>query len=355
MYILMCWYIAEIIDVLLCHDSVCLQADPGNNWEDALKSLMIRVEGLEEMNALFKLQNEHLTHANDVLNYRLFHVTRANAALEQRVEQLEADNCRQQAAALKPSSEPDTRSQFTAFACTLSNMIMACPSNRTILTTSGVYGLFDSPNSDCSGCCAPNPEYDCTELVEENRVSDWLAIQALCDGEASCQFESPGNVLGGCSGQTSDYMQLFYDCLPDEETGPVAFTAWADTGEPTYYTQEEIIVFDQILTNAGGHYNVDTSSFVCPYEGLYLVSAHVQSYYVAPNRITADLMYNKDMLVRMSISHTDNSSHRTSTTIVTECARGDILWVKFTSDGTRALHCSSGRTVFTGYMLHRYQ
>ena len=104
--------------------------------------------------------------------------------------------------------------------------------------------------------------------MEENKPSDWLAIQALCDGETSCQFENPGTALADCASELSDYMQLFYDCLPDDETGPVAFTALADTGYPTAYTAGDIILFEQILTNAGGHYNANTSSFICPWDGL---------------------------------------------------------------------------------------
>ena len=123
------------------------------------------------------------------------------------MERLEA--VKNQHTALNPSPEPDTRSQFTAFACTLDNVTMSCPNNRTIMTTSGVYGW----NEACSDCCAPNPGDDCTELVEENRPADWLAIQALCDGQNLCQFETPGTVLGDCSDQTSDYMyiQLIYE------------------------------------------------------------------------------------------------------------------------------------------------
>ena len=64
--------------------------------------------------------------------------------------------------------EPDTRSQFMAFACISGTITLSCPDGRTILTTSANYGQYDSPNSECTDCCAPNPEYDCTELVEEN-------------------------------------------------------------------------------------------------------------------------------------------------------------------------------------------
>ena len=215
---------------LVCH----FKADLSGNWEETVNELLIRFEVLEA-------QNKHLSHENDVLNERLSRLhdvfserlSRQNDEHKQNVRRLTdelnilkqnqaaAVNCQQ--TTLPPSPKPDTRSQFTAFACTFDLTTLSCPSGRTILATSAVYGRYDKTCDD--DCCAPNPKDDCTELVEENSPSDWLAIQALCDGQTSCEFENPGTVLDDCSDQPSDYLQLFYDCLPDDETEPVAFTA----------------------------------------------------------------------------------------------------------------------------------
>ena len=303
--------------------------------EETVKLLLTRVVRLEA-------QNGRLSSANKDLNERL---SRANAALKRRVERLEAVNS-QQTAALKPSPEPDTRSQFTTFACTLDVVRVTCPINRTILLTSGVYGRHASV---CGECCAPNPEYDCTELVEEAQPSDWLAMQALCDGQLSCNFEIVGTVLGDCFDQISDYMQLFYDCLPDDETGPVAFTAFADTGDPTSYSGSDIIVFDEVLTNAGGHYSEATSSFICPWDGLYLISASMQS--SESDNIHLDLMRNDVMLARMYLDDISPGYTRGSATVVTECDRGDVVWVRAGSEGT--LFASGRRSMFTGHILYR--
>ena len=202
-----------------------------------MTSLLSRVDGLEAQNNRFRQEKEQLhqkliEHQHDIkqlteenarLSQTVLHHQRdikrlsnenrrmhladdalreTNAALEQRVERLEAVSSRH-TAALNPSPEPDTRSQFMAFACTLDVATMACPKNRTILMKSATYGRYDDT---CGDCCTPNPELDCTELVEENRPSDWLAIQALCDEQISCQFENPGTVLDDCSDQTSEYM-----------------------------------------------------------------------------------------------------------------------------------------------------
>ena len=354
--------------------------------------MLTRVESLEaqnEQDTRDKQENKQLTHATDALNERLTRqndvhkqeverlflvvndglserltrqsgrhqedverltqendrLSRANTALEQRVERLEAVNSRQQTAALNPSPGPDIRSQFTAFACTGAIASMSCPNGRTIFTTSGVYGLFDS---DCSECCAPNPQYDCTELVEESRPSDWLAIQALCDGETSCQFDNLGIAsLTSCSAEPSEYIQLFYDCLPDAESDPVAFTAFADTGSTTHYGADDIMVFNEVLANAGGHYNAATSSFTCPWDGLYLIIVDIQG--GVDNGIHVELMRNDIQLTRMYIA---SDSNRGSTTLVIECHRGDVVWTRAGSYGE--IYSDALHSLFTGHILHRF-
>ena len=248
--------------------------------------------------------------------------------------------------------EPDTRSQFTAFACTNDMVTLACPDSRTILVVSAYYGQYSNSVSECTGCCAPNPQYDCTELVEENQPSDWLAIQALCDNQTSCEFENLGSTINECEeGYASDYMQLFYDCLPDDETGPVAFTAYADTGSPTSYSDGDIIVFNEVLANAGGHYNVDTNSFICPWHGVYQVSVNVQGDTSEP--MTIYPMRNDVIIGDIWIDDITGARNRGSTTVITECDQGDILWVSAGRDGV--IHTNSfPMTLFTAHMIQRY-
>ena len=250
----------------------------------------------------------------------------------------------------RPPESPDhgTYTQFTQFSCTADTVTLSCANNRTILTTSANYGQYAN---NCSACCAPNPGYDCTELVEENRPSDWLAIQALCDGQTSCQFQNLGSIIDSCqAGYQSDYIQLFFDCLPmDDVAGAVAFTAWASTGYPTPYTQYDIIIFDAVITNIGGHYNPATSSFVCPWHGVYVFSVAVQGYLYDQAHI--DLMRNSEYLTRIWIDDISDVYNRGSTTTVIECHSGDVIWNR--AGSTCNIHAYDRRTIFTGYMLQR--
>ena len=110
-------------------------------------------------------------------------------------------------------------------------------------------------------------------------------------------------------------------------------------------------MFNEVLTNAGGHYSIATSSFICPWHGLYLVSVNVQGYY--SDYIPIDLMRNDVVIAYILIDGISDVSNRGSTTIVTECDRGDILWVRASYDG-EIYTWTYPTTLFTAHMIHRY-
>ena len=202
--------------------------------------MLIRLSNVESANRILQQQNDRLTHENADLNDRLTHtnnqlmhtdtrLTQENNRLAKKINALEQENSRINDELLNmkyaiatdarrnvtsSDSEPNTRAQFTAFACTNDIVTLSCPGGRTILTVSANYGQYSDEVTECTDCCAPNPESDCIELVEENRPSDWLAIQALCDNKTFCQFENLGSVVNECEvGYVSDYIQLFYTGL----------------------------------------------------------------------------------------------------------------------------------------------
>ena len=248
----------------------------------------------------------------------------------------------------EPNTEPDTHTVFTAFACLDAIVNLTCPSGRTIMTSYANYGQY---SHTCSGCCAPNPGYDCTELVEENRPTDWAGIQLLCDNQTSCEFQNLGSVINECeAGYTSDYIQVFYDCLPHDGTGPVAFTAWANTGSQTFYQTGDIILFNEALSNIGGHYNPGTSSFICPWDGVYVFSVNVQAYLDDSSII--DLMQNNIFLTRIWNDKISGAHHRGSMTTVIDCKRGDVIWNR--AGESCYIRCNSDKeTTFSGFLFHR--
>ena len=146
-------------------------------------------------------------------------------------------------------------------------------------------------------------------------------------------------------------MQVFYDCLPHDETGPVAFTAWANTGNPTDYSVGDIIVFNEVLSNIGGHYNTDTSSFICPWDGVYVFSVTVQGY--LSDLTDTDLMQNNNFLARIFNDDISGAYNRGSMTTVIDCERGDVIWNLAWTTGS--INCNTNRfTTFSGFLLQRY-
>ena len=245
------------------------------------------------------------------------------------------------------AQHPELRTQFTAFACTRANVTLSCASGRNIFTTSGYYGR--NHQMDCAQCCGPNPALDCAELIEENRPGEWEAIQSHCDGRNSCQFENQGSTIDGCEvDYQSDYMLVYYDCLPHDVSGAVGFTASANTGN-TLYENGDVIVFDDVISNFGGHYNPNISTFICPWDGVYLFSVNVQGYLSATMDI--DLMRNDVQLVEMMIDDITSVYNRASMTLVIDCTSGDVMWVR--AGHSNYIHAAARRTLFAGYLLHR--
>ena len=115
----------------------------------------------------------------------------------------------------------------------------------------------------------------------ETEASNYFEfIQSECDTETSCTIEySFSFSLDSCGdGLLAKYMQVFYSCLPDNETNPVGFTAVYDLeGSPQAENlpKNALVPFNKIISSIGGHYNSDIFTFICPYKGIYLFSTSV--------------------------------------------------------------------------------
>ena len=249
--------------------------------------------------------------------------------------------------------KPDSRSSRSALACTTEKLNITCPDNTHIFTTSGVYAQFAHPCESGATCCPPNPIFDCTENIEENAPQDWMAVKTLCDNKTSCVFENPGSAIHECNLDLSEYMLIYYDCLNDDETKdePAAFTAIAVAGEQDCYSQDQIVVYGLVLSNFGGHYNPETSTFVCPVNGVYLVSVTLQS--TSIDDFAVDLMRNANVLARAwgDEVHGTELHSSASCSVITECNRGDLLWVKAFMCGY--MDAVDRHNVFTAHLVNR--
>ena len=279
--------------------------------------------------------------------------------LEKRIHQLEQENerIRQPVSErpAKPVTSPEMLTQFTAFGCLSDELVLSCPEGRTIFTTSAVYGRYDVACTPFFNCCPPDPLEDCTELVEENRPEDWLAIKLLCDNRTICTYEYGGSTIDECGiNYVADYLHIFYDCLPYDANAPVGFTASSNTGANTTYQSGQIVIYNDVISNIGGHYNPDTSSFICPYDGVYMFDINVISYYYHSAHIA---VYRNVTLLSQTQAYSYGDIHQlyptSSTHVITPCAAGEVVWVRATA--ATNLHAVSRFNLFSGYLLYNYE
>ena len=251
------------------------------------------------------------------------------------------------------ASRPSIRASYTEMACTRNNITLSCPENSHIFITSGIYAQYAYPCE--SGCCPPHPIVDCNEIIEENAPHDWNSLKDLCDTKSSCEVENDGGNIHECefnddTGVMSDYTLLYYDCLHQGDSAGnfAAFTAYSDTGSNSIYKECAVIEFEHVISNFGGHYNPDTSSFICPVNGIYLLSVTVQTYRLTD--FAVDLMRDNQWLARAWADDAHGTYTQASSTIVTECNRGELLWVQTDTGGT--LDAVHRHNVFSGLLIN---
>ena len=315
--------------------------------EDENRVLKRRVGNLESENKVRKLMEDELKGKNHVLKLRVDDLEEKNQVLTQQFEQ--PSHAPQ--SPIQTVTSPVTFSQFTTLGCLSDTLTLSCPEGRKIFTTSAVYGQYAFTCD--AGCCAPHPLDDCTELVEENRPEDWLVIKLLCDNQTSCEYEYGGSVISQCQeGYVADYLQIFYDCVPHDVSQPVGFSAKATGDADVEYVGGEIVMYDSVLSNFGDHYNSATSTFICPYDGIYLFNVNLQSFYTS--RVDV-VMFRNDIALSEAMAFNDgagtNGYPTASSLVVTWCNSGDVIWVKCDyAENGGVLH-SSQHNVFSGYLL----
>ena len=222
---------------------------------------------------------------------------------------------------------------------------LSCPDSGEILITRADFGVYYLA---CSDCCSPNPVHDCFVDVQTVAPEYFDFLKFQCDSQNSCSFEYTGYLVDECqAGYVADYMQVLFDCLPFNSSGPVGFTAKASSSYNVVVY--EIIQFDNVLSNIGGHYNPNTCSFVCPDHGMYLFSVTICT---NEDALWIRLYKNNDPLTFAYANNDDTDVDCSSPTVITECDAGEIVWVMSWSNGF--IYAGNEVPVFSGALLQRY-
>ena len=120
---------------------------------------------------------------------------------------------------------------------------------------------------------------------------------------------------------------------------------------PRIYDVNEIVLFDRELTNYGGYYNTQTSSFICPVDGVYIFTLTVN----ANNADVVVTIMRNDVELTDTWARTDNEIYTHGTNmVVTECLAGDVVWPQLDwVSGTGNIHglASKCHTTFSGVLI----
>ena len=129
-------------------------------------------------------------------------------------------------------------------------------------------------------------------------------------------------------------------CLVDDGTSAIGFTSCASSSR--VYGEHEIVLFERELTNYGGYYNTQTSSFICPVDVVYIFTLTIN---VDIADVVVCIMRN-DVELTDSWAWTDNELYTQATNkVVTERLAGDVVWPRVSySNGSGEIRSSSGYT-----------
>ena len=130
---------------------------------------------------------------------------------------------------------------------------------------------------------------------------------------------------------------------------PVGFSAYATTARA--YDANDIALFDGIISNFGEHYNKDSSSFICPYSGVYLFSIAFVTY-PSYDSYLGIMMDDTELVV--AFADDGDQFSQASANIIAECVSGQRVWVRTISSSNYVYSNSDRYSHFTGYLLHRY-
>ena len=112
----------------------------------------------------------------------------------------------------------------------------------------------------------------------------------------------------------------------------------------------ENIKFDSMPYNFGNHFNLDTSSFICPYRGVYMFSANYNA--VAGKRMFFQLMKSGVNKATAWADFLDTFSSQASLFALIECNAGEIIYAQARYKNDH-LYGYNKRLQFSGYLLQK--
>ena len=128
--------------------------------------------------------------------------------------------------------------------------------------------------------------------------------------------------------------------------GYVGFSAWMST--TVEVDNDELIIFDEVISNIGDYFNPTQSVFICPFSGMYAFYFNVEATSDGPS---AHLKIVKEN-IKIGEAFADNVDAAYNTAsgfVVTLCEAGEKVWMASNTDSEKI---NGGmRTSFSGFLL----
>ena len=130
------------------------------------------------------------------------------------------------------------------------------------------------------------------------------------------------------------------------ESSVVGFTAYHPDGTGNYQ-EGDTIEFSNILSNFGNHYDPSTSTFTCPYNGIYMFTV---SFNAHETDMTAYIMHEGDAIARAMATSDETWYNHASAFVLVECMGGDEVWIECQKSGGQ-LYGYDKSAQFNGYLF----
>lgn len=140
--------------------------------------------------------------------------------------------------------------------------------------------------------------------------------------------------------------------VPHHDTALGSFQVAMSSASPPL-GEDQVIPFDHVEYNRDGHYNPVQHFYTCPGNGTYVFHASVMQATYSYKSVDAYLYINSRVVVR-TLSRNPNDWQIGSFSIVTYCARDDIVTLRVASNEGQGNMYLDGLlyTNFGGFMLN---
>ena len=135
--------------------------------------------------------------------------------------------------------------------------------------------------------------------------------------------------------------------LTNSKIAAVGFTAYSV--ENRGYNASDVIQFQAVLTDFNGDYVTENSTFIVPYDGVYMFTTSVQSQ--INETMPVDIMVNNNETLSAPARSDDVAMGHSTAIVFVYCTAGSAVYVQCRNDGDFLNGANNRNSAFSGYLL----